>query len=334
MTTATTPTAAPRGAAFIYNSAVASWAICAAWEVGALDELRLAGTVDAIEFAERHDLDPQSVQGMFRALASVDIVRRDGTLATVSTEFDDVYANRSFFYWLSRGSAELFRRMPEALRNKNRVGSYFERDAAAIAFACYEIDEICYAPTFWAAMDRLNFTLGRVADLGCGSGGRLMQVLERFPGAKGIGIDIARPSLEVAKKRLANSGMAERVSFIEADVLELTPQAEFADVELLTCFMMGHDFWPRESCVATLRKLRKAFPAAQRFLLGDATRTAYSSDTELPVFTLGFELGHDLMDAFIPRINDWESVFEEGGWTLLRTNRIEKFVGEVIFELS
>ncbi|WP_257232363.1 hypothetical protein [Streptomyces sp. Rer75] len=128
--------------------------------------------------------------------------------------------------------------------------------------------------------------------------------------------------------------MAERASFLHGDVLDLSPRQDFADVELLTCFRMGHDFWPRENCVATLRKLREAFPAAKRFLLGDATRTAYPSDTELPVFTLGFELGHDLMDTFLPRIDDWQSVFEEGGWTLLRTNRIEKAVGEVIFELG
>ncbi len=134
MTLGASEKAAPRGAAVIYNSAVASWAICAAWEVGALDELRVAGTLDAVEFAERHDLDPGSVHGMFRALASVDIVRRDGAVVNVSTEFEDVYANRAFFHWLSRGSAELFRRMPEALHNENRVGAYFERDAAAIAF--------------------------------------------------------------------------------------------------------------------------------------------------------------------------------------------------------
>ena len=83
--------------AAIYNSAIAAWVIATAWEIGALDELRTSGTLDA----------------------------------------------------------------------------------AAIAYACREIDELCYAPTFWEAMERLDF----------------------------------------------------------------------ADVELITCSMMGHDLWPRENCI-------------------------------------------------------------------------------------
>ena len=52
------------------------------------------------------------------------------------------------------------------------------------------------------------------------------------------------------------------------------------------------------------------------------------------MFTLGFELGHDLMGVFLPTVADWESVFDEAGWELVRTNMIDMTVGEVIFELE
>ena len=68
------------GIASIYNSAVAAWAIAAAWEVGALDELHRARTLDTADFAARAGLDPQSTTGLFRALASVGLVRRDGAV--------------------------------------------------------------------------------------------------------------------------------------------------------------------------------------------------------------------------------------------------------------
>ncbi|WP_445282558.1 methyltransferase domain-containing protein [Streptomyces sp. DSM 118148] len=322
-----------RGIASIYNSAVAAWAIAAAWEIGALDELHRARTLDTADFAARAGLDPLSTTGLFRALASVGLVRRDGAVVHTLDGFDDMYRNKSFFHWLTRGSAELFRQMPAVLRTENRTGDYYHRDAAAIAYACREIDQITYAPTFWAAMDRVDFPFSRVADLGCGSGARLMQILDRHPGATGVGVDIAQPSLDVARKEAAEAGFADRAEFVHGDVLRLQPRPEYADIELLTCFMMGHDFWPRENCVATLRRLREVFPAARRLLIGDATRTALP-DTELPVFTLGFELGHDLMGTFLPTVDDWESVFEEGGWKLVRTNRIDITVGEVIFELA
>lgn len=321
-----------RVAASIYNSAVGAWAIAAAWEIGALDELHRSGTLDADSFAAGRGLDPVGTAGLFRALAAVGVVRRHGSEISVAEAFDEVYRYKSFFHWLSRGSAELFRQMPSVLVSENRVGEFYQRDAAAIAYACREIDELCYAPAFWDAMGRLDFELTSVVDLGCGSGGRVLDILARYPNAHGIGIDIARPAVEAARAQAAAAG--DRVAFVEGDVLDLDERPEFADVELITCFMMGHDFWPRENCVATLRRLRKVFPSVQRLLLGDATRTADVPGPELPVFRLGFELGHDLMGVFLPTLQDWESVFDEAGWQLVRTNRIDMTVGEVVFELE
>lgn len=326
---------AGRGAAAtIYNSAVAAWAIAAAWEIGALDELHRSRALDAELFAARRGLDPASTVGLFRALASVGVVRRRGPVVAAAGAFDEVYQYKSFFHWLSRGSAELFRQMPSVLVSENRVGQFYQRDAAAIAYACREIDELCYAPTFWNAMGRLDFDVSHVADLGCGSGGRVLDVLARYPRARGVGIDIARPALDAARAGSSAAGMSDRVTFIEADVLELQERPELADVELITSFMMGHDFWPRENCVAAFRRFRKVFPSARRLLLGDATRTAEVPDSDLPVFRLGFELGHDLMGVFLPTVADWESVFDEAGWKLVRTNRIDMTVGEVVFELE
>lgn len=321
-------------AAKIYNSAVAAWAIAAAWEIGALGELNRERTLDTKDFAERHGLDPSATAGLFRALAAVGVVGRTGTVVVAAAAFDEVYRYKSFFHWLSRGSAELFRQMPSVLVSENRSGQFYQRDAAAIAYACREIDQLCYAPTFWDAMGRLDFELSNVVDLGCGGGGRVLDILARYPRARGIGIDIARPALDAARASSLAAGAADRVTLIEADVLDLDERPEFADVELITCFMMGHDFWPRENCVAALRRIRKVFPSARRLLLGDATRTGEVPDTDLPVFTLGFELGHDLMGVFLPTVDDWEPVFDEAGWRLIRTNRIDMTVGEVVFELE
>lgn len=189
--------------AAIYNSAVAAWAIAAAWEIGALDELHTSRTLDAEAFAARRGLDRAATVGIFRALASVGVVQRRGPVVVAAGAFDEVYRYKSFFHWLSRGNAELFRQMPSVLVSENRVGEFYQRDAAAIAYACREIGELCYAPAFWAAMKRL-----------------------------------------------------------------------------------------------------------------------------------GFELGHDLMGVVLPTVADWESVFGEASWDLVRTNTIDMTVGEVIFELG
>ncbi|MFD0692221.1 class I SAM-dependent methyltransferase [Actinomadura fibrosa] len=318
----------------IFNSAVAAWAIGAAWELGALDELNGARKLDAEDFAERLGLDPASTAGMFRALASVGVVTRDGATVTASRNFDEVFRTRSFFHWLSRGSAELFRQMPSIMRMENRTGAFYRRDPAAIAFACEEIDRVTYEPAFRAVLDGIDVGSGRIADLGCGAGGRLRDMLARCPRARGIGVDIAPAALASARAALNEAGLGDRVDLVEDDVRALAFRPEFADVEVITCFMMGHDLWPRAECAATLRRLREVFPAARRLVLGDATSTRHVPDAALPVFTLGFELAHDLMGTFIPARADWESLFGEGGWRLLRTHRLDIVVGEVIFELA
>ena len=323
-----------KAAAQIYNSAVAAWAIAAAWELGALDELEENGVIDSEEFSARHRLDAPSTLGMFRALAAVGVVQRDNTKVVKSEKFDEVYRARSFFHWLTRGSAELFRRMPEVVRTENRHGEFYRRDPAAIAFACREINTLCYDSWFWSSIEGLDFDFRVVADLGCGSGERLMDILRRYPRARGVGIDIAADSLEVAREDAVSRGLDGRLTFVEADVLAMEKRPEFDEVELLTCFMMGHDFWPRQQCIDTLARLRELFPNVRRLLIGDATRTVGIPDKDLPVFTLGFEFAHDMMGTFIPTVADWESTFEEAGWHLRRKHSIDLLVGEQIFELE
>jgi hypothetical protein len=269
---------------------------------------------------------------MFHALPSVRIVeRRDGAVFT-DVNFAEVYRTKAFYHWLSRGCAELFADMPNVLRNDNRVGQFYRRDSAAIAIACRDINTNFFDPVFLNVLRSLKFD--KIADLGCGSAERMVKALKQVPHATGLGIDIADGALRVAQESVDAAGVAERVSFAKADATALEPRPEFADVDLLTSFLMGHDFWPREDCIASLRGLRVAFPNVKRFLLGDTARTTTIPDPEIPVFTLGFEVGHQLMGAYVPTLREWGSVFTEGGWRLVAQHEVPTPADSVIFELE
>ncbi|GAB3473468.1 class I SAM-dependent methyltransferase [Amycolatopsis cihanbeyliensis] len=318
----------------IFNSAVAASAIGAAWEIGILDVLNQDGVLNLPEFAAERGLHLRSTSGVVRALASVDIVETINSKVVPTEHFAEVYRTRSFFHWLTMGSGELFRRMPDLLPVANRKGDFYQRDSAAITFSCREMNKFCYDPWFWKAVNRMESSPVVVADLGCGSGERLIQLLSRFPDADAVGIDIAEPALTEAAAATAKAGLSDRITLVADDVLTMAARPEFDEVELLTCFMMGHDFWPRQRCVQTLRRLREIFPRVERFLIGDATKTVGVDDRDLPVFTLGFEVAHDLMGVVLPTLADWESVFEEGGWVMREKHWIGVAVGEVIFELE
>ncbi|GCD42225.1 phenylpyruvate C(3)-methyltransferase [Streptomyces paromomycinus] len=337
MSTEVSDTQARRAVADIFNATVASHAIGAAWELGALDELGENGKLDAAEFAARNDLHEPAVTGMFTALASVGIVRREGTVVLTGPYFDEVNHTRSLFHWLNQGSGELFRRIPDVLRNEKRVGDFYQRDAAAISFACREISERYFDPAFWSAVEGLGYEPTMAADLGSGSGERLIQIARRFPGVRGLGVEIAPDAITMAEKEVATKGFGDRISFVRGDARDIDAveaRERFADVDLLTCFMMGHDFWPRENAVKTLRDIRAAFPNVRRFLLGDATRTVGIPDRELPVFTLGFEFGHDMMGVYLPTMDEWDGVFEEGGWRCVKKHAIDSLSRSVVFELE
>jgi SAM-dependent methyltransferase len=322
------------GAAHIFNSAVAGFAIATAWETGALDELNDCGRLSVPAFCASHDLHLASVRSMFAALASAGVVVRAGDMVSAGPEFADVYQNKAFFHWLTIGCGELFSNMTRIVHNRNRSGEFYRRDAAAIAFACREINARCFDPVFFRAIESLDFSPVAVADLGCGSGGRLAQLADRFPAVRGVGVDISADALREAEKFVHEAGLGERFSFVEADARALETDDRFADVELLTCFMMGHDFWPREQCVASLRRLRRAFPRARRLLLGDTARTQSIPDADKPVFTLAFETAHDLMGVHLPTLAEWAGVFDEGGWRCVNVRTVDTPADSVLYELA
>ncbi|KAF5024649.1 hypothetical protein F66182_3271 [Fusarium sp. NRRL 66182] len=336
-----------RAVADVFNSAIAAAAIGAAWEVGFLDAVRDQKKVDITSYARKHDLDVDSLQGVVTSLAIVDILGREEAedkivLAVPGNLLEEAYRTKSMFHWLSLGSGGLFSRMQYVLRNENRHGDFYDRDSVAIGYACYDINKHHFDPAFWAAVKGLDYKFQSIVDLGSGSGERLMQLLTRYPGTKGLGVDIAGPALGDAARRAKERGFANRLSFTEGDATALSYREEFANVDLLTCFMMGHDFWPRENCVNTLQRLRKAFPNVQRFLLGDTTRILLDSpdsrfavtEDNVPTFTLGFELGHALMGVYLPTMEEWEGVFNEGGWRCVKSHILKSPSHSVIFELE
>ena len=328
------PQSADVEVADLFNSAIAAAAVGAAWEVGALDEILERGVLDTVDFARRHDLHEPSLTAMFAALANRDVVVRRGGSILPGRGFDETCRHRAFFHWLVQGSGELFGCMPKLLHHRNRFGDFYRRDPAAISLACREINRRCFDPVFWAAMDGLGYRPTVVADLGSGSGERLIQIAQRLPGARGVGVDIALPAIDVAEQAVAEQQLGDRISFVQADVRVLQPDPRFAEVDLLTCFMMGHDFWPRDDCLRTLRQLREAFPAARRLVLGDTARSTGLADGDIPIFTLGFEVGHSLMGVYLPTLEEWDEVLQESGWTCVGRHLVETPTASVIFELE
>jgi SAM-dependent methyltransferase len=75
-------------------------------------------------------------------------------------------------------------------------------------------------PGWIAALDGVAAKLdagGRVADVGCGHGASVVVLAEEFPRSDVTGFDFHAPSIETARIRAAEAGVAERTAFAVSD---------------------------------------------------------------------------------------------------------------------
>ncbi len=298
----------------VFNNTLSAYAISAAWELGLLERLERSEPVDLAEFAREQDLHAPSLEAIARglALAGTIVLTPDRAIASPGPLFGETMAKKGFFYWLTRGCGELFTTMPQAVRNANRTGDFVVRDYKAIGLAARDAGFSYVDPAFYKIIADRGLTFG--ADLGCGSGERLIKLASRDPRFRGIGVDVAPGALALATESVAEAGFSDRVSVVRGDAKQMAYRPEFGQVDFVCSFMMGHDLWPREECVASLKLIGEAFPAATDLIICDTYRSDLAPTATHPVFTLGFETAHAVMGQLIPSLDEWTDVLAEAGW--------------------
>jgi SAM-dependent methyltransferase len=78
----------------------------------------------------------------------------------------------------------------------------------------------------------------RVADIGCGGGWASIALARRFPAVRVDGYDVDPPTVELARRHVADAGLSDRVTVHEQDVSVDLPEAEY---DLVMAFECIHD---------------------------------------------------------------------------------------------
>jgi len=89
----------------------------------------------------------------------------------------------------------------------------------------------------------------RVADVGCGHGASTIIMAEAFPQSRFVGFDYHPPSIESARKRAAEAGVADRVSFEVASAKDFPGR-----YDLVACFDSLHDMGDPTGAAAHVRQ--------------------------------------------------------------------------------
>ncbi len=100
----------------------------------------------------------------------------------------------------------------------------------------------------------------RVADVGCGHGSSTLLLAEAFPASQIVGFDYHQASVDLARKRAVEAGLADRVSF------EVASAADFpgTDYDLVTVFDALHDM---PDPLSAARHIREVLAQDGTFLL-------------------------------------------------------------------
>jgi SAM-dependent methyltransferase len=107
----------------------------------------------------------------------------------------------------------------------------------------------------------------RVLDVGCGGGWGVVQLAERFPGTSCVGIDLEAYSVELARRLIAERGLADRC---EARLQGVDQLGEEGSYDVATSFLVVHEIAPAAKAAAFAAVARALKPGGY-FLIFDET---------------------------------------------------------------
>ena len=169
-----------------------------------------------------------------------------------------------------------------------------------------------------------------VLDLGCGTGGFLIQLARSDPSFRGIGVDMSEEAVQAAGKNAAHRGVDDRLKFRRAEVgagrLPLD-KADLDRIEGITAMYLLHEFGRdgRDRVVQVLRELKAALPG--RLLVFaeclPADVRAMQADPPTTFSQLDYQLIHPLSQQGSPlSVAEWETILEDAGPKLLEVQGI------------
>jgi SAM-dependent methyltransferase len=110
------------------------------------------------------------------------------------------------------------RQLEDLLRGTAQYGRDVQRDGGALGRSCDSLFELYHIDVALAAFAHRSATCA--LDLGCGSGGFLIEAARRDQNFRGIGLDISADAIEEGIRRADKAGVSDRISFCVADAFD------------------------------------------------------------------------------------------------------------------
>lgn len=316
----------PLDADTAFNGYICTHVIFTLERLGAFARFADAGSLDIPRFCAEREIGEAVFRALIAAAESFGHVRVAGDRVELTAAGEEIRQKVGFFIWAVGGYDQLFLAGAPIATGRSAFGVDVHRDEAMVALGSAQADSAVMRHILDTELAKVDFTV--LADLGSGTSQRLCRLISERPGAMGIGVDISAPATELARRLVAEQGLADRVEPVCADVRAIvagTQKLDRADeVDAVMSFMFLHDLIANPATRhEVIPNLREAFPNARTFILADTNlRPRDGEVSTLPVFSTGFELAHALMGVPLHTREAYEQLFLDAG---LKIRRAEPF---------
>jgi SAM-dependent methyltransferase len=107
---------------------------------------------------------------------------------------------------------------------------------------------------------------GEILDVGCGAAYGLVHMSRRFPKARGVGLEIDPPMLELAAKNVAEAGAGDRIRVEPTSALAMTFDGRF---DLAVMNIALHETGERPEWEKVLRRVHRALRTGGELLISE-----------------------------------------------------------------
>lgn len=223
----------------------------------------VGGPLSAARLAERTDTSPRYVTEWLRAQAAGGYVTYDPDTDTYGLTEEQEFALTDpqgplylpGAFVLALGTLRAEPQITDAFRTGEGMGWHEHHDDVFLGCEMffrpgYVADLVPnWIPALEGVADKL-VRGARVADIGCGLGASTVLLAQAYPASTVTGSDYHEPSIEIARKRAAEAGVADRTRF------EVAGAATFsgAGYDLVTSFDCLHDMGDPRAAAGHVRQ--------------------------------------------------------------------------------
>lgn len=295
-------------------------------------------SVDVAAFARRRGLDAEVLHAVCKYLDGIGWVRMEGTTLRPGRIVQTLLEEPRGLFELGYAYEPVMNALDGLVAGKARFGKDVQRRTDWVGIGSGHLCQQLPYPVLGDLVARYGGK--RVIDLGCGDGAFAIWMLRKIPDLQVTGLDLDGPTAELARRRIAEEGLAGRGKVICGDMFNLVkgdgarqgvPDLSLVDT-VTVCDTFHEYLWEGERPVVEFLRNLKARRPGITIVMGDFCVQDEEWLRRHPIASLEHHLWHDLTRQRLISEGQWRNVFDAAGMTVV-DSRVFDLIGHGYFVL-